>query len=804
MRITYKWLKDFLKTEATPNQIADAFNRLGHEVEAIESTGYAYNNVVVGHVLETKKHPNADKLNICQVKVAEGDERQIICGAANVRAGITVAVALEGAVLPGDFKIKKSKIRGETSNGMICSERELNLGQDHKGIWEMDTDAAVGTPLDDLLPEADTIFELSITPNRGDALSVVGLVRDLAAGGLGTQDQHWAENLIKTAENANKATFTPKIETPECPYFCGISVKGIDNTVPTPAYIVERLEAAGLRPINAAVDISQYVMLTFGQPLHFYDADKLAGGIVAREARGGETLDALDDQTYTLHKGDLTIEDANGIVSLAGIVGCATHGAEEDTQNVYIEAAQFNRTKIAQTGQKLQVNSDARYRFERGIDPAQTKKAAYVAAALLSEVCGGKASIAEEVGTQLPTPVTITFDPMFVKTFGGLDLPAEESKALLEALGFKVTEKGPVFDVVVPTYLTMHSTPEDLVEDILRLKGYEAVPAILPALNLNPITTAAPEAKIQAFTRRHLATMGYFEANSYSFISHEGAKLFGGGDPSLQLLNPIDAEGMRDMRPSLLPGLIQAANRNFSRGEQHIYLAEVGTTFHPEVDKEKGLDHTEKQKVAALRLGPSHPRHPTHKPEEADVFALKADVFSLLQALGHDVNRVMVRPQAPEWFHPGRSGELVVQGRVVGHFGELHPQTLKKMRIKQKICVFEVDLSLLNQMKIKAQPFAMSTYQRVHRDFAFVLGREVPAEKLLATVKRAGKALVTGYHIFDVYEGEHLPEGKKSLAVRVTLQAQDRTLSEEEITQISDAIITAAEKNLAAEIRQGA
>ena len=807
MRVTYNWLKDFLKTTATPAEIAAAFNRIGHEVEAVTETGGSFDNLVVGDVLATKKHPNADKLNLCTVDVGEDEARQIVCGAPNVREGLKVAVALEGAVLPGDFVIKKSKIRGETSRGMICSVKELGLGEDADGIWELDTSAGAGTPLDDTLPEGDTIFDLGLTPNRGDAFNVLGLARDLAAAGMGDYDESWLENHTASQDKTQgNPAFTPEINTDGCRFFAGISVRGIDNTVQTPDYICQRLEAAGLRPINPAVDVSQYVMLTLGQPLHFYDAEKVHDSLAVTNAIGGEKLEALDENTYTLNKSNLVIADGRGVIGLAGIMGGTSTACQTDTSHVFIEAAQFDRSRIARTGQALQIHSDARTRFERGIDPSRTLQAAMVAADLLREICGGQVSKPAQAGTQTPKPVQIDFDPALLKTFGGIDLPAGESRDILERLGFTVKEhadkqhEGGRFDVTVPPHLTMHETPEDLIEDILRIHGYDHVPAVLPGQNLSPIRDAAPEAEIQATARRHLAAQGFYEANTYSFISAKAAKAFGGGDEALQLENPIDAEGMSHMRPGLLPGLLAAAGRNFSRGEQYIALAEVGTVFAPEADKQRGLEHTEHQHVAGLRLG-TPPRNPHQKTEKPDVFTLKADALSLLDALGHDLSRVMVKPEAPAWYHPGRSGALVVQGRVAGHFGELHPDAGKALGLKQRVCVFELGLTLLAGMKVKSQPFEMSAYQPVRRDFAFVVDTDVPAEKLITTVKKAEKNLLQAVNLFDVYEGENLPDGKKSLALSVTLQAADRTLSEKEIAAAAENIITAAKKHLKAEIR---
>ena len=803
MKITLNWLKDYLITEATAAEVAATFNRIGHEVEAVETTGYDFANVVVGKVLKTEQHPNADRLNVCTVQVDGGAPRQIVCGAPNVRAGLTVAVALEGAVLPNDFKIKKSKIRDVESNGMICSVRELNLGDEHQGIWEMTTDAPIGTPLNDVLPKADTVFELGITPNRGDALSILGLARDLAAAGLGHFSEAWQQQFADGAHKKHgEAAFTPEIKTDGCAFFCGLSVRDIDNTKPSPEWLKQRLEAAGLRPINAAVDVSQYVMLTLGQPLHFYDADKIQGSLMAAEAKGGETLNGLDGNTHTLNKGDLIIADKKGILGLAGIVGGEETSATESTTHIYIEAAQFTAERIARTGQAHQIHSDARYRFERGIDPSKTLVAALISAHLLQSICGGNVSHIAKTGQQMPKPTTITFDPALVKTFGGLDLPPAKSHEILELLGFTVLEKAGVFAVTVPPHLTTHETTEDLVEDILRIYGYDHVPTVLPTLNLNPVLDAAPTRGIEIFARRHLASIGYFEGDSYRFISEKAAKLFGGGDDSLKLLNPIDAATLSTMRPSILPCLLSAAERNKNRGEQGVRLAEVGMTFHPTPDKAQNLDHTETLRCAGLLTGDYVPRNPHLPARKPDVFAIKAHALSLLEALGHDLTRMLIKPEAPRWFHPTRSGALVVQGRVVGHFGQIHPQVARHMGIKDPAYGFELDLSLLNTMRVKAGAFIMSAFQPVRRDFAFVVDHKTPAADLVATIRKAAdKTLLQDIHLFDVYAGDKLPEGKKSIALSVTLQAQDRTLTEADITTVANNIIALAAKNHGAEIR---
>lgn len=796
MRFSLTWLRDFLETKASVDDITQTLTRLGLEVEGLERTTPNVPGVVVAKVLHAEKHPDADRLKVCKVDYGDG-ETQIVCGAPNVRTGLTVAVATPGTTMPEGFKIKKSKIRGQESNGMICSQRELGIGDEHNGIWELPVDqlknATPGTPLSDAMGPGEVIFDLGVTPNRGDALSVAGIARDLAAAGLGTFKAHPAF----TYAPAGAAPATPEIASDDCTFFavCGVRDVAIGES---PAWLKDRLQSAGLRPINAAVDIGNYVMLSLGQPLHLYDADKVTGPLRATTAKGGETFTGLDGGEHTLHTGELMIADSKRTLGLAGIVGGEESATLETTKNILIEAAHFSRSRIALSGQAHQIHTDARARFERGIDPTRTVEAAQWAAALVVGLCGGTAQPTVNTGTQQPAPVQVTFDPAFVGTFGGLALADAEVQTLLEKLGYGVEDHAGNFRVTVPPHIHGTSTPEDLVEDILRLKGYDAIEAMLPPARL---LAPQPQGKRMAgLARRHLATRSFFESLSYSFISEEAARLFGGGDASLKLTNPIDAATMSDMRPSLLPGVLAAAGRNLARGEETIRLAEVGTTFHPAKGTGEGAQK-EVLRAAGVLMGPSGPRHWHTAPVKADVFTVKAEALALVEAAGFNVADVTVETGAPAWYHPGRSGQLKISGSVVGHFGELHPATQKALGLKQPAQVFELDLTALAGLTPKNTAFSLSPYQATRRDFAFVVDAATPAEKLLAALGKADSTLVQSISLFDVYVGDKLPAGKKSLAVSLTLQAADRTLTEADITAVAEKVVASAKAACNAELR---
>lgn len=795
MKMSLSWLKDFLSTSAPAPEIVDTLIQLGHEVDAVENEAAAFNNVVVGYVKERIQHPDADRLGICTVDVGAAEPKQIVCGAPNARKGITVAVALEGAVLPGDFKITKSKIRGVESRGMICSAKELNLGEDHDGIMELNTKAKIGSPIAPVFGKDDTILDIAVTPNRGDALSVYGLARDLAAAGLGT-----LKLLPKFPTGDHEKNIPVTLETPNCPAFTGIVATHVTNGA-SPAWLKQRISQAGLRPRNLGVDVTNYIMLTYGQPLHAYDADKLQGHIVVKDAQGGENFTGIGDVNITLQAGDMMVCDDSGMIALGGILGGESTAISETTTNIYLEAAYWNRTQIAKTGQAHHILTDARYRFERGVDIAILAVANQAAAAILVAYGGAQVSNVSTHGNPKKETATITYAPSFCTTFGGLNINANQQRDILTKLGFTGMFTGTNWQLTAPTWRTYMETPEDIVEEILRVIGYENIPAILPpqAVSTLPLSQAAPTLTLEKSTRRHLASLGFLETITYSFIDESSAKNFTEAPDILQQLdNPLDAETMTTMRPSLLPGLIRAAATNEARSTVAAQMAEVGTVFLA-----KEHINIEEQHAAGI-FWPTHQRHWQNKTQKADIYSAKAAAISIINMHGVNPNSLQINTPASGWYHPGRSGQLVLGKTVLAEFGELHPalHTLFDLKLgKERLCLFTVNLTALSAQNVKTKAFITSDFPPVERDLAFVVDENVTAANITRTVQSAIKPLGSNVAIFDVYQGENMPAGKKSMAVSFTLQAPDKTLTDADINAVMQTAIDAVGKHYAGELR---
>lgn len=788
MRFSFKWLKQHLITTATAEEIAINLNRLGLEVEEFEDMAKQYQNVVVGKIISRIQHPNAEKLGVCQVQVGNNDIRQIVCGAPNARNGLTVAVALEGACLPGDFKITKSKLRGEVSNGMICSTKELALGDDADGIWELETDKLPGTPIIELLDDSDAIFDVDITPNRGDVLSVYGIARDLAARGLGKLK----ELQIKEFNQGNRPSKSVKMNNPNCSFFASLEITGVQN-IKSPAYIIEYLEKAGLRPINAIADITNYVMLDLGQPLHAYDMDKVAGDIIVGKSNGGEELDALDGSVYNLPKDCITINDNNGVIGLGGIVGGKTTCIDESTTNVFLEAAHFDKTNITLSGQSLQINTDAKYRFERGIDPAMTQKAIYKAADLIQQICGGQVSKIETYGSDEVKPRIIRFDTDKMKTFAGFDMPYTKSIPILKSLGFKYEEiTDHLYDLQVPSWMTICNNYADVVEEIIRMVGFDAVPVSLPAASIRRIVDWDNRVNTDRKSRRTLASMGYLECLNYSFISPKMTDIFAKRIDCLELANPI-SEDMSHMRQTLIPGLVESVIKNTKRGYSNLMLAEVGKTF---------LEKQERLQAAAIRIGTKEIKTWNNQPKAVDVFDIKADLMLFLETIGVDIEKISFKDSDfAKYYHPGRSAVVLYKDQQIAQFGEIHPFSAKQAGIKSGAVMFEVDLEALIDDSNKKEAFLISPFQAVKRDFAFELDSQVKAADVLQTIKSACRPLIKTANIFDLYEGDKLPKGKKSIAISVTLQSDEKTLKDEEINLVAEKAINSVCKRFKAELR---
>lgn len=800
MKFTLSWLKTHLETDKTALEIADALTALGLELEGIDDRGAALAPFTVAYVIEAKPHPNADRLRVCRVETATG-EVQVVCGAPNARTGMKGVFAPVGSHIPGTgLDLKAGTIRGEASNGMLCSAREMGLSDEHDGIIELPEDAPVGSPFAQLMGLDDPMIDISVTPNRADCLSVRGIARDLAAAGHGRLKPLAVPRSPGAFESPISVALDLDDSKEACPLFAGRYFRGVRNG-PSPQWLQNRLTSIGLRPISALVDITNYMTFDLGRPLHVFDAGRVAGNrLTVHLSRGGETLAALNDKTYSLEPGMTVISDGNGVEALGGVIGGQATGCEADTTDVFLEVALFDPIRTAQTGRKLGIVSDARYRFERGLDPAFVLDGLEIATAMILELCGGEASAPVIAGQVLDTSRRYTLRPDRCLSLGGVDVASEEQIRILTALGCDVTESGGTLDVGVPSWRGDIIGEADLVEEILRVRGYDAIP-VAPLPRLHAVTRGARSADQRrvADARRVLAAAGLLESVTFSFMTSEKTALFGGGqNPGLRLLNPISAD-LDEMRPSILPNLIEAAVRNADRGYPDLGLFEVGPQF-------AGARPQDQTTVAAgIRAGKSGPRHWKSAPRPVDAFDAKADALAVLAVCGGPTDTVQVSTDAPSWYHPGRSGTLRLGPKVLAWFGEIHPLVARDMAVRGPLVGFEVFLDQIPLPKNrggKTRPaLTLSPFQPVSRDFAFVVLDDVPADKVTRAARGADKALITDVSVFDVYRGHGLAEGHKSLAIAVTLQPVEKTLTEEDIEAVSQKIIANVQKQTGGTLR---
>jgi phenylalanyl-tRNA synthetase beta chain len=789
MKFTLSWLKKHLDTTASLEDITRTLTMVGLEVEGVTDPAAKLAPFTVCHVIEAKQHPNADRLRVCQLDTKFG-KVQVVCGAPNARTGMKGIFAPDGSFIPGsNITLKAGEIRGEKSNGMLVSEREMGLSDEHNGIIDVTGDYPIGTPLADVLGLNDPVIEIKLTPNRADCAGVRGVARDLVAAGLGTM-------LRPLSLEPVKGSFTCPItvtleDTTACPLFIGRAFKGVKNG-PSPKWLQDALKAIGLRPISALVDITNFFTFDRARPLHVFDLKKVKGNISVGLAKGGEMLAALNDKVYELQPGMIVIKDEAGVEGLGGVVGGSATGCDEHTTEVFLEAALFDPVRIAKTGRLLGVMTDARYRFERGVDPAAVQGYAEAATRMILEICGGEASELVVAGAAPAHARSYTLRPDRVKTLGGVDVPWSEQQRILIALGFSI--KGQ--EVSPPSWRPDILGEADLVEEILRIKGFDAIPALsLPREQTMTQPAVTPLARKLTAARRAAAGRGLLEAVTLSFIDEKVAKLFAPVDPSLILLNPIAAD-MNVMRSSPLPGLLTAASRNAARGFGDVAIFEIGPGFAAEGESEI---------LAAIRVGEAVPRQPQGGTRAVDVFDAKADALALLDVLGVPTAGLQVSTDAPAYYHPGRSGTLRLGPTALAQFGEIHPAIRKALDLKGVAVAVEIFPERLPASRSKgtAKPLlALPPFQPVQRDFAFVVGQDVTADKLVKAIKGAEKELVAGIAVFDEYKGKGLAEGKKSLALGVTLQPKDKTLTEAEIEAVSQKIIAAVAKAVGGELRK--
>jgi phenylalanyl-tRNA synthetase beta chain len=807
MKFTLAWLKDHLDTSASLTELTEKLSSIGLEVEGVDDRGAKLAAFTIARVLEAKQHPNADKLRVCKVETGNGIV-EVVCGAPNARTGLIGVFAPVGSYIPGkQLTLEARPVRGVVSAGMLLSGAELEISDDADGIIDLPADLGqrVGARFAEVTGLADPVIEVKLTPNRPDCTGVRGIARDLAAAGLGALKPEAAPRGVEGSFDCPIAIELqfPPAAADACPCFAGRYLSGVSNRS-APAWMQQRLSAVGFRPINALVDVTNYISLDRGRPLHVYDADKLTGAIRARLGRKGESFLGLDGKTHEVDEEMCVIADDRSVLGLGGILGGQDTGVTHESKNILIECAYFDPLRTATTGRKSGIVSDARYRFERGVDPAFIKGGLDLATELMLEVAGGTPSRAKIAGAPPEAKGVIDFPLTLVEKLGGIVIAPEKIRATLEALGFTLAGKPPILKVRVPSWRPDVAGAADLVEEVVRIAGLDTVPSAPMPRRGGVARALLTEAQRRVRrTRRELAARGMVEAITWSFIAEPAARLFGGGTRALELANPISSE-LTSMRPSLLPGLLAAGQRNRHRGFNDVALFEVGQIYRD--------DTPEGQVVAAagVRLGNAvlagSGRHWSGTAGEAGVFDAKADVAALLAGLGFDANRAQVAREAPAWFHPGRSGVVRLGPKLVlAHFGEVHPEVMAALDVTGPAAAFEVYLEAVPPERKKGAarpPLKLSDLLPVRRDFAFVLEASVAASEVVKAVQAADKKLISSVNVFDLFEGASLGAGKKSLALEVTLQPTERTLTDAEIEAVAAKVVAEVKKATGGEIRK--
>ncbi|HLH93848.1 MAG TPA: phenylalanine--tRNA ligase subunit beta [Xanthobacteraceae bacterium] len=804
MKFTLGWLKEHLDTTASLDEIVDKLTMIGLEVERVDDKGKALAAFTIARVIAAEQHPNADRLRLCMVDTGSGAPVQVVCGAPNARAGMKGVFAAPGAFIPGkNMTLGVGTIRGVESRGMLCSELELELSEDHEGIIELPADAPVGQGYAQWAGLDDPVIEINLLANRPDCAGVHGIARDLAAADIGL----FKDEPVKPIAGTFPSPVSVKLDFGATPSLCrGFAlrmVRGVKNC-PSPAWLQRRLTAIGLRPINALVDITNYITFDRARPLHVFDAAKVKGNLVVRRARAGESLVALDGKTYGLDESMCVIADDSGVESLAGIMGGETTGCSNETADVLIESAVWEELNIAQTGRRLGITSDARYRFERGVDPAFMVGGLELATRMVLDLCGGTPSANIVVAEPHAEDRVIDFPLDTVARLAGVEVGLPELKRVLARLGFFVAGAGKSVKVAPPSWRPDVHGKADVVEEVLRIIGIERIPSTpfdrgeaprKPVLT--PLQLRTRKAK------RALAARGLVEAVTWSFIAKPQADLFGGGKPHLALANPI-ASDLSDMRPSLVPGLVAAAQRNADRALGDVGLFEVGQIFHGDRPQDQLTAAAGVRRALARPFGRG--RHWSIKSGPVDAFDVKADALAALAAAGAPMSALQINPGGPDWLHPGRSGTIQIGPQnVLGHFGELHPRALGALRAEGPLVAFEIILERIPEPKARAtraKPvLQLSPLQPVERDFAFVVERTVRAGDIIRAAQSADRKLIDAVSVFDVYEGAGIEAGKKSIAIAVTLQPREKTLTDEEIEAVGAKIIAEVGKRTGGVLR---
>jgi phenylalanyl-tRNA synthetase beta chain len=797
MKFTLSWLKEHLDTEAGVDKIAETLTKIGLEVEEVVNPFENMDGFVTARIEEVTEHPDSDHLHV--LKVNDGTETfQIVCGAPNVKQGMMGILAHVGAYIPlfGE-KIKVGKVRGVESFGMMCAEDEIGVGSDHSGIIELPANAPLGLSLAQVY-KADPVFDISITPNRAECLGVRGVARDLAAAGLG----HLKPLKIEKSKGAFVSPIKVRVEdTAACPVYTGRYIRGVNNHAETPKWMKDRLSAIGLRSISPLVDITNYINYDMARPLHVFDADKLSGNICVRMAKEGESFTSLEDKTYSLDTQALGVCDDEGVQCLGGIMGGSAKGCSEDTVNVFLESALFNPVCIARTGRKFQIDSDSRYRYERWVDPNSNVLGSDYATQLILSICGGEASEIEICGEENYAPVKTFIRPSRLKSFIGLEVSAAQIIDILTRLGFETKEEGDRIWATAPTWRGDIEGEHDLIEEVVRMIGLDNIPAESMQRAYFPTQTLLPAQRRTVTVKHELASRGLLETVTWSFTDSKLAKDFRKGAEPVLLCNPITAE-LDEMRPSVLINLLLGLKNNIARGYSNVSLFEVGPEFF-------GRKPLEQRLVAGgIRAGQTGKKHWLNEVRSFDVFDVKADALAAIAAANGPFDSARISVDAPSYYHPGRSGSLRLGNNVIAYFGELHPLVLKKFGLKQRVCAFEVVLDNI-PLPRKAQDkskkkLELSPLQPLDKDMAFIVDKTVRAEDLIAAARNADKRFIADVRVFDVYEGDNLPEDKKSIALALTFQPEDTTFSDTDIETLMAKVEMAAKTKCNAVLRDKA
>jgi len=790
MKFTFSWLQKYLKTKKNIKDICDKLTMSGIEVSEVINNQDTFKQFKIAYVIEVQDHPNADRLKLC--KVNDGNsELNIVCGAPNVKKDMKAVLAPVGAKMSEDFKIEKTKIRGVVSEGMLCSAKEIGLGDDSEGIIELNKNAKTGSALSTLYP-SEQIIDVEVTPNRSDCLGVYGIARDLAATGLGT----FIEKKIIKNKGKFKSNIKIKIDKDtklHCPAFYGCYIKNVKNCE-SPEWFKKQLQAVGLKPISALVDITNYLTIDCNRPLHVFDADKIKGDLTISLAKGGENIQALDEQNYKLSKGMIIIKDKNDILSLAGVIGGKSTGCDLDTKNVFLESAIFNPTTIAKTGRLLNIITDSRYRFERGVDPESVIVGIDEALNLIKEFCGGKSSEIVHDGSIPKNNKKIIFDFKNFENFSGFNIPETTFQKILKDLGFFIIKKGKKFILTPPSWRHDIEGVPDIIEEVIRIYGYDQIPSqSIYISNEKRIDSSCQIRELNM--KRCLVQRGITETVTWSFMSKKFAKLFNFNEQLLEIQNPISND-LDIMRPSIIPNLLQAVLKNIDNGEKNVCLFELGPIFD---FKDKDMQQIA---LSGIRYG-KNVKHWLKKERNYDVFDVKSDIESVLKCCQLSINLFTLKNNDLSYYHPGKSGMLYFKNDKIGQFGEIHPNLIKKLEINSPIFAFELNLKTLPPgMQKSKKKFQSKYFQKVERDFAFLVDINIQAKKIVDLIKETNNELVEEINIFDIYEGEGIPDGKKSVAISVTLQPKNKTLIDSEIESICKIIIDNVVKNTGAILRE--